>query len=144
MAESFVAGPLDGTRLIDLSTVVTGPYTDRIPGALGADGIEIDSPSETARVSLYRVAPGKTAPDTAVGRTPSSKACGGPGGYRHITESIGQSMAQTDLGETSRDPEDQERVIQTLEKAYTSTPYTELGVMAALENTPHNKDQKEN
>jgi len=30
-----------------------------------------------------------------------------------------------------------------VEKAYTSTPYTELAVPAALENTPHSKNQKE-
>jgi ketoreductase RED1 len=58
-----------------------------------------------------------------------------------------------DLGEPSQDPEDQERVVQAVEKAYASTPYTELSeardreqlaVLAALENTRRNKNQKEN
>ncbi|MGW2937442.1 hypothetical protein ACWDA7_37745 [Streptomyces sp. NPDC001156] len=62
-------------------------------------------------------------------------------------------MAQMDLGEPSQDPDDQERVVQAVEKAYASTPYTELAeardreqlaVLAALENTRRNKNQKEN
>ncbi|GAA3808952.1 3-hydroxyacyl-CoA dehydrogenase NAD-binding domain-containing protein [Streptomyces chiangmaiensis] len=73
---------------------------------------------------------------------------GGPGGYRHITDHIGRSMAQMELGEPSQDPEDQERVIQAVEKAYASRPYTELvhtrdreqlAVLAALDNTRRNK-----
>jgi ketoreductase RED1 len=78
---------------------------------------------------------------------------GGPGGYRHITEHIGRSMQQMDLGEPSQDPEDQERVIEAVEKAYASTPYADLAeardrkqlaVMSALEDTRRNQYQKEN
>ncbi|MFJ9713805.1 3-hydroxyacyl-CoA dehydrogenase NAD-binding domain-containing protein [Streptomyces sp. NPDC101234] len=51
---------------------------------------------------------------------------GGPGGYRHIAEHIGSTMQQLDLGEPSQDPEDRERVIQEVEKAYAATPYADL------------------
>ncbi|WP_351237043.1 3-hydroxyacyl-CoA dehydrogenase NAD-binding domain-containing protein [Streptomyces sp. NPDC002133] len=78
---------------------------------------------------------------------------GGPGGYRHIAEHIGKSMQQMDLGEPSKDPEDRERVIQAVEKAYASTPYTDLAeardrkqlaVLSALEDNRPNQYNKEN
>ncbi|MER6539872.1 3-hydroxyacyl-CoA dehydrogenase NAD-binding domain-containing protein [Streptomyces sp900105755] len=76
---------------------------------------------------------------------------GGPGGYRHIAEHIGSTMAQMDLGEPSQDPQDRERVIQAVEKAYAATPYADLAeardrgqlaVLSALANVRRN--QKEN
>ena len=55
------AGPLDGVRVIDLSTVVMGPYAAQILGDLGADVIKIESPADTVRVGQYRTTPGMTA-----------------------------------------------------------------------------------
>ncbi|MGW2548637.1 3-hydroxyacyl-CoA dehydrogenase NAD-binding domain-containing protein [Streptomyces sp. NPDC001635] len=77
---------------------------------------------------------------------------GGPGGYRHITEHIGSSMRQMSLGEPSQEPEDQERVVQAVEKAYKSTPYADLAevrdrrqlaVLSALADIRRNQHQKE-
>jgi ketoreductase RED1 len=53
---------------------------------------------------------------------------GGPGGYRHMAEHIGKGMKQmwAGLGQPSQGPEEQERLIQAVEKAYGSSTYTEL------------------
>ncbi|GAA3808969.1 CaiB/BaiF CoA transferase family protein [Streptomyces chiangmaiensis] len=74
MAESFSTGPLDGVRVIDLSTVVMGPYAAQILGDLGADVIKIESPSDTVRVGRYHVTPGMTALSLNVNRNKRSVA----------------------------------------------------------------------
>ncbi|MFE9448944.1 3-hydroxyacyl-CoA dehydrogenase NAD-binding domain-containing protein [Streptomyces sp. NPDC006739] len=53
---------------------------------------------------------------------------GGPGGYRHLVEHIGTSMqAMWDgLGRPAQTPEDQERLIEAVEKAYGTSTYPEL------------------
>ncbi|MFI5588515.1 3-hydroxyacyl-CoA dehydrogenase NAD-binding domain-containing protein [Amycolatopsis sp. NPDC051758] len=53
---------------------------------------------------------------------------GGPGGYRHMAEHIGKSMKQmwAGLGNPSQSPEEQERLIEAVEKAYGSSTYSEL------------------
>ncbi|MEQ0561031.1 3-hydroxyacyl-CoA dehydrogenase NAD-binding domain-containing protein [Amycolatopsis sp. NEAU-NG30] len=53
---------------------------------------------------------------------------GGPGGYRHMAEHIGQSMKKmwAGLGTPSQSPEEQERLIEAVEKAYGSSTYPEL------------------
>ncbi len=53
---------------------------------------------------------------------------GGPGGYRHLAEHIGKSMKQmwAGLGNPSQSPEEQERLIEAVEKAYGSSTYSEL------------------
>ncbi|WP_370965874.1 CaiB/BaiF CoA transferase family protein [Amycolatopsis sp. cg9] len=67
-------GPLDGVRVIDLSTVVMGPYAAQILGDLGADVIKIESPADTVRVGSYRTTPGMTALNLNVNRNKRSVA----------------------------------------------------------------------
>ncbi|WP_328611514.1 CoA transferase [Amycolatopsis sp. NBC_00345] len=68
------AGPLDGVRVIDLSTVVMGPYAAQILGDLGADVIKIESPADTVRVGRYRTTPGMTPLNLNVNRNKRSVA----------------------------------------------------------------------
>lgn len=53
---------------------------------------------------------------------------GGPGGYRHMAEHIGKSMKKmwAELGTPSQRPEEQEQLIEAVEKAYGSSTYSEL------------------
>jgi ketoreductase RED1 len=53
---------------------------------------------------------------------------GGPGGYRHMAQHIGKSMKKmwAGLGTPSQSPEEQERLIEAVEKAYGSSTYSEL------------------
>ncbi|HEX7306046.1 3-hydroxyacyl-CoA dehydrogenase NAD-binding domain-containing protein [Lentzea sp.] len=66
---------------------------------------------------------------------------GGPGGYRHLAEHIGRSMAGLRLGTPSTDPE---RLIKAVEDAYGSSAYPalaesrdrrQLAVLTAVEET---------
>ncbi|MBG0855217.1 CoA transferase [Streptomyces spinoverrucosus] len=66
------AGPLEGVRVIDLSTVVMGPYAAQILGDLGADVIKIESPADTVRVGQYRTTPGMTPLNLNVNRNKRS------------------------------------------------------------------------
>ncbi|QWB27300.1 MULTISPECIES: 3-hydroxyacyl-CoA dehydrogenase NAD-binding domain-containing protein [Streptomyces] len=66
---------------------------------------------------------------STVGPFLGSHLGGGPGGYRHLVEHIGASMRQrldTGLGSPSQSEEDQERLIEAVEKAYGSSTYPEL------------------
>ncbi|MHA6803294.1 CaiB/BaiF CoA transferase family protein [Salinifilum ghardaiensis] len=53
-------GPLAGVRVIDLSTVVMGPYAAQVLGDLGADVVKIENPHDTARRGTAARTPGMT------------------------------------------------------------------------------------
>ncbi|MEU0879217.1 CoA transferase [Lentzea sp. NPDC005914] len=72
--KDITTGPLDGVRVIDLSTVVMGPYAAQILGDLGADVIKIESPADTVRVGQYRTTPGMTPLNLNVNRNKRSVA----------------------------------------------------------------------
>ena len=74
VAETATTGPLTGVRVIDLSTVVMGPYAAQILGDLGADVIKIESPADTVRVGQYRTTPGMTPLNLTVNRNKRSVA----------------------------------------------------------------------
>jgi len=74
MTDITTAGPLDGVRVIDLSTVVMGPYAAQILGDLGADVIKIESPADTVRMGQYRTTPGMTPLNLNVNRNKRSVA----------------------------------------------------------------------
>ncbi|ANZ43098.1 acetyl-CoA acetyltransferase [Lentzea guizhouensis] len=70
----MTTGPLDGVRVIDLSTVVMGPYAAQILGDLGADVIKIESPADTVRNGRHRTTPGMTPLSLNVNRNKRSIA----------------------------------------------------------------------
>src|SRR5919206_3023149 len=74
MAAEINNGPLAGVRVIDLATVVMGPYAAQTLGDLGADVVKIESPRDTVRNgTLYR-SPGMTPLSMNVNRNKRSVA----------------------------------------------------------------------
>ncbi|MFD7438347.1 3-hydroxyacyl-CoA dehydrogenase NAD-binding domain-containing protein [Streptomyces sp. NPDC059861] len=153
-------------RAVDFYTAVgRTPVVERreIPGFVG-NRLQ----SALSREAVYLVQQGVVTPDdldtvvthslgirwATVGPFLGSHLGGGPGGYRHMSAHIGQSMRQLALGQPSQDAKDRERVVQAVEKAYASTPYTELAeardrkqlaVLSAVEDArPNHQHQKEN
>lgn len=65
-------GPLAGVRVIDMATVVMGPYAAQILGDLGADVIKIESPRDTVRYGTLHRTPGMTPLNLNVNRNKRS------------------------------------------------------------------------
>ncbi|MEU6344580.1 3-hydroxyacyl-CoA dehydrogenase NAD-binding domain-containing protein [Streptomyces sp. NPDC046977] len=152
------------TAVAFYTSVGRAPVVERreIPGFVG-NRLQ----SALSREAVYLVQQGVVSPEdldtvvthslglrwATVGPFLGSHLGGGPGGYRHMSEHIGQSMQQLDLGQPSQDPQDRERVIEAVEKAYAGTPYTELAeardrkqlaVLAALDDVRRTQHDKEN
>ena len=74
MAAEIHNGPLAGVRVVDLATVVMGPYAAQILGDLGADVVKIESPRDTARNGTMYRTPGMTPLSMNVNRNKRSVA----------------------------------------------------------------------
>ncbi|MFF4222243.1 CaiB/BaiF CoA transferase family protein [Streptomyces abikoensis] len=59
-------------RVIDMATVVMGPYAAQILGDLGADVIKIESPNDTVRIGVLHRTPGMTPLNLNVNRNKRS------------------------------------------------------------------------
>jgi ketoreductase RED1 len=51
---------------------------------------------------------------------------GGPGGYRHLTEHLGDSMSKVQLGEPDLSAQGKEKLVKAVEADYADTDYSEL------------------
>lgn len=49
MSEGAPTGPLDGYRVIELGTLIAGPFAGKLLGDMGADVIKIESPTVQTR-----------------------------------------------------------------------------------------------
>ncbi|MFD9965193.1 3-hydroxyacyl-CoA dehydrogenase NAD-binding domain-containing protein [Amycolatopsis sp. NPDC058986] len=133
-SDESVAAAVDFYRLVGRTPVVE---RKEIPGFVG-NRLQ----NALSREAIYLVEQGVVTPEdldevmtnslgirwATVGPFLGSHLGGGPGGYRHMAEHIGKSMKKMwdGLGRPSQSPEEQERLIEAVEKAYGSSTYSEL------------------
>ncbi len=108
---------------------IAGFVGNRLQNALSREAIYLVEQGVVTPEDLDRVITNSLGIRWAtVGPFLGSHLGGGPGGYRHMAEHIGKSMKQmwAGLGTPSQSPEEQERLIEAVEKAYGSSTYSEL------------------
>ncbi|MEM7253164.1 MAG: CoA transferase [Pseudomonadota bacterium] len=73
MADVPVIGPLDGVRVVDLTTVMFGPFCTQIMGEMGADIIKVEAPEgDIGRYTGASKSPGMSAAHLLKGRNKRS------------------------------------------------------------------------
>ncbi|WP_206790494.1 3-hydroxyacyl-CoA dehydrogenase NAD-binding domain-containing protein [Amycolatopsis sp. MtRt-6] len=108
---------------------IPGFVGNRLQNALGREAIYLVEQGVVTPEDLDKVITNSLGIRWAtVGPFLGSHLGGGPGGYRHMAEHIGKSMKQmwAGLGNPSQSPEEQEQLIEAVEKAYGSSTYSEL------------------
>ncbi|WHT22755.1 3-hydroxyacyl-CoA dehydrogenase NAD-binding domain-containing protein [Crossiella sp. CA-258035] len=108
---------------------IPGFVGNRLQNALSREAIYLVEQGVVTPEDLDRVVTSSLGIRWAtVGPFLGSHLGGGPGGYRHMAEHIGKSMKQlwAGLGQPSQDEEQQERLIEAVEKAYGSSTYSAL------------------
>ncbi|WP_103348075.1 3-hydroxyacyl-CoA dehydrogenase NAD-binding domain-containing protein [Amycolatopsis sp. CA-128772] len=108
---------------------IAGFVGNRLQNALSREAIYLVEQGVVTPEDLDRVITSSLGIRWAtVGPFLGSHLGGGPGGYRHMAEHIGKSMKQmwAGLGTPSQRPEEQERLIEAVERAYGSSTYSEL------------------
>ncbi|MFG1641707.1 3-hydroxyacyl-CoA dehydrogenase NAD-binding domain-containing protein [Amycolatopsis sp. NPDC049252] len=119
---------LDRTPVVERKEM-PGFVGNRLQNALSREAIYLVEQGVVTPEDLDRVITNSLGIRWAtVGPFLGSHLGGGPGGYRHMAEHIGKSMKQmwAGLGTPSQRPEEQERLIEAVEKAYGSSTYSEL------------------
>ena len=91
MSEGAPTGPLDGYRVIELGTLIAGPFAGKLLGDMGADVIKIESPDRpdppTRHSTPFRVGVWPTRGPASPMDGPISRRLAASGGRRRCGES---------------------------------------------------------
>ncbi|MER6133676.1 3-hydroxyacyl-CoA dehydrogenase NAD-binding domain-containing protein [Streptomyces sp. NPDC001815] len=133
-SEDAVRAAVDFYTLVGRTPVVErkeipGFVGNRLQNALSREAVHLVEQGVVTPEDLDRVMTNSLGIRwSTVGPFLGSHLGGGPGGYRHMAEHIGASMKQmwAELGTPSQNEEEQERLIEAVERAYGSSTYSEL------------------